>query len=176
MCGNCSCQTSQQPVQTYTFTNTTKLAGITGSILSPRDIALTSQGAIISALASLMLTPDEQRYAARLSIPIRPGDPNKKFFTQSGQHVATGYTRIVVGQRGPYVELKPESLNPLSHDESSQAHYYYIELRTSSDNVKVYVQVNRVDYADYIPGMCYISPFDLYDEDGKVLIESLRSP
>ncbi len=40
--------------------------------------------------------------------------------------------------------------------------------------MKVYAQARKVDYADYRPGQFYISPFELYDVTGRVLIESLR--
>lgn len=112
-------------------------------------------------------------YASRLSIPL-DGDPQAEFFSKSGELLATGYTRVVIGERGPYVEFSPIQLNPDAFDELNDAdHYYYIELRSSTDFVKAYLQIHRVDYADYMPEMCYISPFDLCDEDGKRLIEQL---
>lgn len=51
---------------------------------------------------------------------------------------------------------------------------YYIELRSEHSNVKLYWQVNRVDYADYEIGKYYISPFDLYDIEGNALISKLN--
>jgi len=113
-------------------------------------------------------------YTSRLSIPLE-GDPHFEFFSRSGELLATGYTRIVIGERGPYVEFSPLQLNPDVFDELNDAdHYYYIELRSSADFVKAYLQIYRVDYADYVPGMCYISPFDMHDVDGKPLIKPLR--
>lgn len=120
-----------------------------------------------------MLTPYEQRL--RISIV---GDPTKKLFTKSGEHLATGYERIVIGGRGPYVEFDLGQLNPESLKEVDIPHFYYRELRSCVDDVKVYVQLQRVDYADYCPGKCYVSPFELYDVVGTsqlvVLIQPLR--
>lgn len=113
-------------------------------------------------------------YETRLSIPIE-GDWATEFFTKSGLPVACGYTRVVIGDRGPYVEFEGSRMVMESLREMPGGHYYYVELRTLRDNVKVYAQAHRVDYADYEPGMFYVSPFDLYDVDGKVLIEPLRS-
>lgn len=112
-------------------------------------------------------------YVSRLRVSV-VGDPYARFFTVSGQHVATGYTRVVIGSRGPYVEFELGHLVPDSIREVAASHFYYTELRTTQDNVKAYVQLHRVDYADYVPGMCYVSPFDLYDCLGRRLIDPLR--
>jgi len=112
-------------------------------------------------------------YASRLSVSLT-GDSTTKFFTKSRTHVATGYTRIVIGDRGPYVEFAPEMIIENAMREADAVHTYYLELRTIPDDVKVYFQVYRVEYADYVPGLCYVSPFELYDETGTVLIEPIR--
>lgn len=56
---------------------------------------------------------------------------------------------------------------------------YYIECRSRSGFIKLYEQKKCVDYADYLVGMYYISPFYLYylksDKTvAHVIIESLR--
>jgi len=103
------------------------------------------------------------------------GDPTTRFFTLRGSLIATGYTRVVIGERGPYVEFMLENLESNAMCESQDnRHYYYVELRSRVDNVKVYVQVHPVDYADYVPGRCYVSPFDMYDASGVRLIEPLN--
>lgn len=112
-------------------------------------------------------------YESRLKISIH-GDARKNLYTKSGQLLISGYTRIVIGDRGPYVECELSQLNNEVLRESSQKHYYYLELRSVPDDVKVYVQAKCVDYADYVPGLCYVSPFELFDERGVVLIDSLR--
>lgn len=111
-------------------------------------------------------------YPSRLSIPIT-GNPTTRFFTRSGVCVATGYDRIVIGDRGPYVEFDATHLIQGVLKETDLSHYYYIELRTVPDNVKVYAQLRRVNYAEYHPGKFYVSPFELYDDRGTVLIEPL---
>lgn len=113
-------------------------------------------------------------YDQRLSIPLSGEGMSTKFFSRTGVHIATGYTRVVIGDRGPYVEFRTEQLKQEAMREVDAAHYYYVELRSVPDDIKVYVQVHKVDYADYEPGMCYISPFDLVDEDRRPFIEPLR--
>jgi len=119
-----------------------------------------------------------QDYEARLALPLE-GNPTQRFFTKSGTLVATGYSRIVIGGRGPYVEFELDQLvdDSLSISQKERwrmenSNVYYIELRSLDEsNVKCYVQQKTVDYADYKVGKAYISPFDLYNADGKVLIE-----
>jgi hypothetical protein len=95
--------------------------------------------------------------------------------------VITGYTRIVIGGHGPFIEFYPnhiiyENLHvPLDQDNKSPDHYYYNELRTNDNtNIKFYDQLHKVDYADYKVGMMYASPFELY-VNGEVIIEDLRN-
>lgn len=118
-------------------------------------------------------------YKDRLSIPIY-GNRNTIFSTSSGLEVAKGYERIVIGQRGPYIEFVKEELISESifipedqkwRSYSSKA--FYVELRTKEDFVKIYFQKRVVEYADYKIGFFYISPFDLL-ADGKVIIKPLR--
>lgn len=112
-------------------------------------------------------------YESRLSIPLM-GDNVTQFFTRSGELLATGYVRIVIGARGPYVELAVEHLNSGALRETHVSHFYYEELRSIIDEIKVYAQLRRVDYADYVPGMFYVSPFELHDGSGIPLIVPLR--
>lgn len=80
--------------------------------------------------------------------------------------LASGHSRIVIGQRGPYVEIPPELVIWDAFHTVPGIHRYYEEARSLVDDVKLYCQLERVDYADYLPGMCYVSPFDLYKADG----------
>lgn len=113
-------------------------------------------------------------YASRMRIALA-GNGSTEFFTSSGMKIAHGYKRVVLGGRGPYVEFSLEQLAVGLLSEAETKHHYYVELRSPfPDNVKVYVQVYPVNYADYVPGLCYVSPFDLYDFDGTALIEPLR--
>jgi hypothetical protein len=119
------------------------------------------------------------RYVERLLIPIE-GNKNTIFSTLSGLEIARGYERIVLGQRGPYIEFVKEELLSgsifIPEDQkwrtySSKA--FYVELRTVEDFVKIYFQKRIVDYADYKIGFFYISPFDIL-ADGKIIIKPLR--
>jgi len=122
-------------------------------------------------------------YEKRLRIPLS-GDDNTRFETGTGLHVATGYTRVVIGGRGPYIEFLPghliwDSLHipdeekfRLEHPWKDRA--FYVEWRTKDQsNVKVYDQKRTVDYADYKVGLFYISPFDLFVE-GETVISKLE--
>jgi len=118
-----------------------------------------------------------QDYRTRLLIP-EAGDPKMRLFTRCGTLIADGFVRVVIGQRGPYIEFDNEQLWR-SHlcvraDELyrfNDPHMYYAEYRSNDDaDVKVYWQKEAVDYADYRVGLYYISPFDLVDGDGHELI------
>ena len=122
-------------------------------------------------------------YEERLSICI-DGDETTEFYTKDGEHIATGYLRVVIGGRGPYVEFKkknmhkkclhvPEDKKWKFMDKYADRIFYY-EFRSKESNVKVYYQKNTVDYADYLINHFYISPFELYDSNGNVLIEKIR--
>lgn len=113
------------------------------------------------------------------------GDDSFCLYTETKLKVATGYNRIVFGQRGPYIEftkgqiIKDSMYVPKDVAWKLQPKYaekiFYIEMRTKVDNVKVYFQKQVVDYADYKPGFIYISPFDLYDSKGDVIIRKLNA-
>ena len=118
-------------------------------------------------------------YQERLRIPVE-GNDHTRFETSTGLHVATGYTRIVIGGRGPYVEFNPGHvlLANLHVPENKRSKlrpdrrgtFDYIEWRTNDDaNVKVYEQVRTVDYADYRVGLIYVDPFDLFVEGEPVI-------
>jgi hypothetical protein len=120
----------------------------------------------------------------RFSIPIDKGDNETHFETATGLHVATGYTRIVIGGHGAFIEfdpkqvivanlhIPPDALDRLK--EPKRSYVYYLEWRTNDEaNVMFYEQLKTVDYADYKVGMMYASPFELY-VNGKPIIKSLR--
>ena len=121
-----------------------------------------------------------QNYKNRLQIPIE-GNSDTAFTTKSGLLVACGYSRIVIGQRGPYIEFSPDHVYDAAmkvpEDQKyrfNDARVYYLELRTiDTCNVKIYYQLKRVSYADYQVNFLYISPFDLL-ADGKIIIEPVK--
>jgi len=121
-------------------------------------------------------------YSQRLILPEEVGDDQIVFYTKSGMNVATWYERVVIGDRGPYIEFCGEMLTkhgiyvPIDqewrlHNENCQ----YVEWRTRDQSkVKIYNQKRRVAYADYQVGMWYISPFDLTSDLYPVLISELE--
>lgn len=116
-------------------------------------------------------------YKKRLQIPLE-GNGKLKFYNKSGTHLATGYERVVIGGRGPYIEFNCDQIVgenlQVKPDEGYRVDsnlYYYIDLRSIDEcNTKVYVQKRKVAYADYKVNMCYISPFDLVTKSGQPII------
>jgi hypothetical protein len=110
-------------------------------------------------------------YEERLLIPV-DGNSSISFFGHGGNLLAIGYTRVVIGQRGPYIEFDPHMLNWnewIECGELNKKHHYYLEYRSIADNIKAYKQKITVDYADYLIGKIYISPFDLLTIDGVII-------
>lgn len=91
--------------------------------------------------------------------------------SRSGVLLAQGYNRIVIGGRGPYVELSLRHLLQHKFHKADVPHMYYAEWRSNVDNVKLYEQFQTVDYADYVPGLFYISPFDLMVGGARIITE-----
>ena len=122
-----------------------------------------------------------QDYQKRLFIPIN-GVDNILFYTKSNLLIAKGYVRVVIGQRGPYIEfLKNQIVKEnlfLPEDKRwklNNSNVQYLEYRTiCKSNVKIYYQTKTVDYADYKIGFIYISPFDLISDEYPILIAPLE--
>ena len=95
--------------------------------------------------------------------------------------IATGYERIVYGDHGPYFEFRPDQIIwknfPTEKLKSKLA--YYDEAYSANRSIKLYLQKKTVEdrpnppagmwstrnyrqggYADYKPGMVYMSAFD----------------
>ncbi len=103
-------------------------------------------------------------------------------FSESDIEVIKGYTRIVVGKRGAYVEFKESHLdfatvyipNTKKWKLTSPKAFYH-EYRTRRDKIKIYFQQKTVAYADYKKGRYYISVHDLFTKDLKSLIRPNNS-
>ena len=120
-------------------------------------------------------------YRGRLQIPLTKS--HLSLFTSTRLHLLTGYERVVIGGRGPYVECLKRHLHhthvhlpiPQMDRVTHPDRYFYREYRTNDcAQVKIYFQYKPVTYADYIPGRFYISPFDIFLEDGTPAIRSLK--
>ena len=106
---------------------------------------------------------------SKLNIPL-DGNANIRFDTASGLHIATGYKRVVIGDRGAYVEFTPQQVVRDSLHVPQQRHVYFTELRSNDEsNVMVYDQRRTVRYADYKIGLYYIAPSDLYVKGSSVM-------
>ncbi len=99
-------------------------------------------------------------------------------FTRTGLKIASGYDRIVIGQRGPYIEFTDQQICREAFYIPDSCRYrlgheavYYHEYRTKDDAfVMVYYQQRTVAYADYKIGYWYIAPVDLRLESGEPVV------
>jgi hypothetical protein len=122
----------------------------------------------------------------RIPIPLN-GSDSLEFYTFSDLLVARGFTRVVIGERGPYIEFSdsniivgsvyvPQELTKRLGNDL----YYYDEYRTiDTSMVMLYKQKKTVDYADYKVGMWYISPRFLKTKEHPCLllpIDYFKSP
>lgn len=90
---------------------------------------------------------------------------------KGGTLMATDYVRVVVGDYGPWVEFEREQITvplPLMPFQEWRGDKAYVERRGLNikyiarhiNGVMVYDQLGPVKYADYKPGMLYISTLD----------------
>ena len=99
------------------------------------------------------------------------GDMNCKVYDKEYNPISTGYSRVVIGDYGAYVEIplykmilddiiiKPgEEYRFEPGYENVKYHWYCLY---KNRDIKIYYQKHPVDYADYKPGMFYISPLEL---------------
>lgn len=97
----------------------------------------------------------------------------KTICSKEGTPICNGYTRIVIGDYGPYIEFTESQrasefcISPgqeWRYDESlpytRNIKYYWLTPKDNS-NAKIYLQKNTVDYADYIPGRYYVAPWNI---------------
>lgn len=110
------------------------------------------------------------------------GDIRREFFSLSGTLIAIGYSRIVYGDHGPYVEFEKvnfvvDLIPKFNNSCPLDAYYEWMTVKDGSD-IKIYRQMRDVKnlpnppspgyrgnrkegYADYIPGKYYVSPYDM---------------
>jgi hypothetical protein len=122
-------------------------------------------------------------YTERLKISV-DGDEITDFYSKSKVFIARGYKRIVIGERGPYIEFERKNFSsesnliiPLTESwRTKSKNVYYVEWSAcpNLDNIKVYFQKRVVDYADYKIGKFYISPFDLYVNKKPVISKKVK--
>lgn len=94
--------------------------------------------------------------------------------TANGTVIANGYSRIVIGDYGAFIEFSrvqaymrrlkiKEGQAYRVEDPRYAEHVKYLWL-TADDgsDVKVYEQKRPVEYADYMPGMLYVSVYEVF--------------
>ena len=115
-----------------------------------------------------------QDYIKRIILPINPIE-DIVFYTLSNLLIANGYTRVVIGGRGPYIEFdKKQIIIDNFYYVHYPKHVYYQEFRSKClSNTKLYYQEKLVNYADYKIGKLYISPFELTSDKYPILITKL---
>lgn len=84
-----------------------------------------------------------------------------------GPQLSTGYSRLVTGGRGSYLEIPDSCLDKSLIEVEPGEEYrlteywkvraFYAHYRTSTAHRKLYFQYKPVSYADYEPGYWYIS-------------------
>lgn len=101
------------------------------------------------------------------------GDKEASLFSLDGTQLCNGYERIVIGDYGAFVEIAPAHILRNNIRCKAGQEYRYADERfaknvkylwlTVADNsdCKIYFQKKKVEYADYVPGMYYISPYEV---------------
>lgn len=101
------------------------------------------------------------------------GDPDIKLYTLGGTLIAHGYSRIVIGDYGAFIEIGVDQICPdricckpgqeyRYSDERFANHVKYQWLTVlDGSEPKIYYQLKAVEYADYVPGRYYVSPYEL---------------
>lgn len=99
------------------------------------------------------------------------GGSSDKLYTYDGILICNGYTRIVVGDYGAFIEFNKEQANTEAYiiapgqeyrinDPKYSTHVKYIWMTINDTGIKIYKQKRAVTYADYKAGMFYISPHE----------------
>lgn len=122
------------------------------------------------------LFSEEARTLYKATIPewLEKADPKATpICTLKGTEFASGFSRVVIGDYGAFLEIAGSQINrDVIHVQPGQEyrlaepryaeHIKYIWMTVpDGSNVKIYWQQRAVEYADYIPGMYYVSPFEI---------------
>lgn len=103
--------------------------------------------------------------APGVDLPLE-GQPDFEFYNKCGTLIARGYTRIVIGDYGPFIEIDASQIvmenikNRWAGEPSRYVKYIWMETKDEI-KTKVYYQKNVVEYADYKIDMYYIDPRDV---------------
>ncbi|MHA2066923.1 MAG: hypothetical protein ACXABY_21345 [Candidatus Thorarchaeota archaeon] len=111
----------------------------------------------------------QEYYKSKIHVPL-DGMKQTAIFHPEGAMIAWGYERIVVGDYGAYLEISPEDMildnicQRWKGEPKRAVKYIWMQLRRlprSGHNIKIYHQQATVRYADYKPGMYYVSVDDV---------------
>jgi hypothetical protein len=101
------------------------------------------------------------------------GDDNFVLYSKDNTPFSIGYNRIVIGDYGAFIEFDKSQLIKKNIQPKKGQEYRYKDLKfrdnvkyywyTTIDNsdIKIYYQKKIVSYADYLPGMFYVSPLEI---------------
>jgi hypothetical protein len=95
-------------------------------------------------------------------------NPEAQLLDGKGKLIAINFNRIVIGDYGAFIEFEPNSALedrfwvPKLQEFRLRPNFYgkYIWMTSDGEN-KIYKQIRGVSYADYKPGMYYISPYEV---------------
>ncbi len=115
-----------------------------------------------------------QEILFQLNIPEKGNEKIKFFCAKCGMKLAEGYARVVIGERGPYIEFSDNHIIKENlYFSEGQIHSYFDEyLSKCPHQVFVYHQRKTVAYADYKEKMWYIGPNLLTFDGGVVCIDT----
>lgn len=107
-----------------------------------------------------------------LNIPVN-GNSSKFFCKDCGLLLANGYRRVVIGDRGPYIEFDEENMvKENMHYPEGQTHIYFNEFCSNCEHkIFIYNQKRTVAYADYMIDKWYIGPDLVKTENNTVCID-----
>ena len=101
-----------------------------------------------------------------------PSTKKTNFLDKSGNIIAYGFNRLVVGDHGAYYEFKKDQINLKSlrtkkgqeWRNNNNSNYVKYKWKETQNGTKVYEQLKTVRYADYKPGFYYVDPKDMVCE------------
>lgn len=114
-----------------------------------------------------------QKYLNNINHDLSLNGREDKLYSLNGTLIATGYTRIVIGDYGAFIEYDKEQsvkkhykikegqeyrINDPNY--SKHVKYIWLTAKDGSD-IKIYYQKRKVAYADYNPEMLYVSPYEV---------------
>ncbi len=101
--------------------------------------------------------------------PYIDSKPKPSIYTVNNTVIATSFEKIVIGDYGAFIEfdflqandeafvIKPGQEYRINDPKYSKSIKYEWWTINDGSNIKIYKQVRKVDYADYKPGMYYVS-------------------